>query len=226
MKVLLTSIGFTTPDIIDAAVGLTGKAQAEVKIAVLNEAHSVVPGDKHWLIGELGQLADAFTGEVDLVNIQALAKEEWLPRITDADMIYVPGGHTDYLMRTFEKTGFAAELPKLLASKVYVGSSAGGMILGRRATESVYRSVYGEEPGYGVVRYMDILPFHLMPHLDSDFFVTCRQGTILAASQEQSAPVIALRDNQALIVTRDNLQPVGGELFVAVSGKPGDLNQF
>ncbi|MGI8935211.1 MAG: Type 1 glutamine amidotransferase-like domain-containing protein, partial [Phormidesmis sp.] len=59
--------------------------------------------------------------------------------------IFVNGGSIDYQMYVFKKSGFAKLLPKLLETKVYVGSSAGSMVIGKRvSTEAYHKIYYGE----------------------------------------------------------------------------------
>jgi peptidase E len=101
MKLLLTSAGFTTQTIIDACIELVGKPADQINIAVVNEGYAVEEGDHTWVLEELTLLKKAFGGTLELVNLLALDIHKIEKRIALADIIYVVGGHTDYLMHVF-----------------------------------------------------------------------------------------------------------------------------
>src|SRR5690606_37109884 len=100
----------------------------QITIGVINEAFAVEEGDKRWVLDNLNSVASNFSNEIDIVDLLALSIEEVEKRLADKDVIFVVGGDTDYLMSVYQKTGFDKLLPKLLETKVYVGSSAGSMV--------------------------------------------------------------------------------------------------
>lgn len=226
MKLLLTSFGFQTPEIINAAIELTGKQREDISVAIINEAHIGWSGDKHWMIGELNLIAETFPGTIDVVSIQSTINNDWLERLKAVDLIYVVGGTTDYLMQVFERAKMKESIVDLLKDKVYVGSSAGSMVLARRATGDSYERVYGEKSIEGITSYLNLLPFVIMPHLDSDFFTKSRKETILNESRQTSDTIIALRDDQALIITDEGMQSIGGEPLIVQNGQEHTLESI
>lgn len=92
--------------------------------------------------------ADNF-GQIDMINLLALPLDEVKERIMQKDAIFVVGGHTDYLMSVFVKTGFDKLLPELLETNAYVGSSAGSMVMGKRLSTEAYKRLYQDVTGYG-----------------------------------------------------------------------------
>ena len=125
MKLLLIPAGFRTKDIAEKAAELTGKPLKDLSIAIISEAFKVESGDKSWLINELCKVKSLFGGKIDVVDLQALSLAKIKDRISSADITYVLGGNTDYLMKIFNETGFKELLlTKILKDKVYIGSSA------------------------------------------------------------------------------------------------------
>lgn len=218
MKLLLTSAGFTTPEIINQAAKLCAKPKEKINIGTINEAYTVEKGDKRWLINDLGRLATAFGGEIDCVNLLALSAEQQLSRLEKADMIFVTGGDTDYLMRVFQKTNFSKLLPELLQTKVYVGSSAGSMVLGKRVSTAEFGQVYEQSPIYGVDEYLELVDFSIAPHLDPTSNDK-NQDAILRSSRGYKNVVYGLQDNQAIAVDNGNLFFVGGQPLKVLGGK-------
>ncbi len=218
MKLLLTSNGFTTPEIIAACVHLVSKPRPDIKIALINEAYAVERGNKRWVVEESQQIIDAFPGFLDIVNLLALKPDQIRERLEAADVIFVLGGHTDYQMYVFNKSGLSDMLPELLKTKVYVGSSAGAMVLGKRVNTEAYQRVYAEGGTYGVTRYLEFVDFAMKPHLGSTHFVNNREAVILDISKTYDAKLYALKDTQAIQVIDGGVTYLGGKPFCAQKG--------
>jgi len=65
------------------------------------------------------------------------------------------GGNADYLMHVFNKSGFSKLLPKLLQTKVYVGSSAGSRVIGRKVSNEAFNKIFGNRITFGITEYMN-----------------------------------------------------------------------
>lgn len=210
MKALLCSEAFCTPNTVDDAARLVGKPKSEISVGIINEAYAVERGDKRWVLNNLTSAWDNFGGEVDMVNLLALSMAEVEQRLADKDIIYVIGGNTDYLMTVFAKTGFDRLLAKLLETKVYVGSSAGSMVLGKRISEAAYHLIYGEDSPYNVEPYLELVDLSIMPHLDSPLFAN-RRETLIEAVGDFDGLVYGLRDDSAVVVDGDTISTIGSE---------------
>jgi dipeptidase E len=165
MKLVLCSEGFHTPNTVEACVKLVGKPQDQISIGIINEAYAVEEGDKRWVLDNLNSVANNFKGEIDIVDLLALSMEEIEKRLADKDVIFVVGGDTDYLMSVYQKTGFDKLLTKLLETKVYVGSSAGSMVVGKRISAAAYRLIYGEDSKWNINQYVGLVDLSVMPYV-------------------------------------------------------------
>lgn len=214
MKTLLTSAGVCTPELADALSALVGKPLEQINIAVINEAAAVEPGDKRWFFDEMQNLSRLVGGEIDLINLLALDVQTIEARMVFADVIYVVGGMTDYLMTVFERTGFRELLKsKLLNGKVYVGASAGSMVMGRRINAEGYKDVYRKgEQDFGVNEYLALVDFSIFPHLNSPLWTRNRVDVIREAVKDSTYPIYAIEDTQAVIVNDDKMSFVGGDI--------------
>ena len=212
MKLILCSEGFHTQNTVQACIDLAGKPQNKITFAVINEAFAAEHGDKRWVLGNLNDVAKNFPAEMDIVNLLAFPLEEVEERISQKDAIFVVGGHTDYLMSVFVKTGFDKLLPKLLKSKVYVGSSAGSMVMGKRLSSEAYKEMYKEVVGYGTTRYLEFVDFSIMPHIDSKDFLG-RKDKLIEASKKHDGKIYGLRDDSAVIVNNDKVRVIGSKPY-------------
>lgn len=214
MKLVLTSGGFTTPEIVRATAALTGKAAAEISVAVINEGYVAESGDHRWVVDELATMARSFGGNVELLNLRVPDPDAAATRASAADVLYVMGGPNDYVMDVMRTSGFAQRLPGLLADTVYVGSSAGAMVLGRRIPTAGYELVYTGHVHCGVQEYLDIVDFAVMPHLGSPIFPHCTEQSLRQAAAGFSGTMYGLRDDAALVVAGGRVHQIGTPALV------------
>ena len=66
---------------------------------------------------------------LDIAAINGLDTSTWMPMIDDADVIVMGGGANFFLSYWLNESGLMQKLAKMLKDKVYVGASAGSMLL-------------------------------------------------------------------------------------------------
>lgn len=128
MKLLLTSAGLTNESIANALKEMMAKDLNEVKIGFVPTAANVEPGNKDWYVRQLTDLYKHGFQWVDVVDISA-PEVKWQDRLKDCDIILISGGNTFHLLDQIRKTGFADWFRATLDSKVFVGISAGSIIM-------------------------------------------------------------------------------------------------
>ncbi len=193
---------------------MVGKARKKINVAVINEAYAPFRDTLRWVLANLNKVAENFGGRLEFVNLLALDAKEVKERIGKSDVIFVVGGNTDYLMSVFNKTGFSQMLPQLLKTKVYVGSSAGSMVLGKRLSTKAYEKIYGERGTFGINQYLGLVNLCFMPHLDSEDFPNRKETLIDAVKDHHGAPVYGLRDDSAIIVEGETMTTIGSEPLI------------
>ncbi len=210
MKLLLSSAGIRTQELAETLFDLVGKPLENINVAVINEASAVEPGDKTWFFNEINDLRKYVGGDIDFVDLLALNIDEIKERVAFADVIYVVGGNPDYLLYLYNKTGFASLLKDtLLNEKVYVGSSAGSMVLGRRGSTNEYQNYYGEDRTFGTTDYLGVVDFVIKPHFEAPDLPKNHKDILLQASAEEQQLIYAVRDDQAVIVSGETVSFVG-----------------
>ena len=222
MKLLLASAGLFTPEIIAKCVELVGKPQDEINFGVVNEAYAVEHGDHGWVLNDLNRIKDNFKGRMEFVNLLALDIEAVKARLQLADVIFVAGGHTDYLMSIFRKTGFDKLLRELLETKVYVGSSAGSMVLCSRMSTEAYAKIYGEENDYGITDYMEVVNLAIKPHLNNVLFPQNNKDVLLDVAKDYKGVVYGLTDDSAIVVEDDKTYIIGNKPVKIIDGALAD----
>jgi len=219
MKLVLCSEGFRTQNSVQACVELCEKPQGSISVAIINECYAVEEGDKYWVVDNLNDVASNFKGGLDIVNLLALPLATVEERIMKCDVIFVVGGNADYLKYIFDKTGFSKLLPKLLKTKVYVGSSAGSMVMGERLSSGARNIVYGKEQAtYETSRFLEFIDVAILPHLDSPHFPN-RKETLLRATEHHPGVVYGLRDDSAIVIDGDSQKVIGSDPIKIDNGR-------
>ncbi len=219
MKLLLCSEGFHTPNTVQACVDLVGKPKEEIAVAVINEAFAPEENDKRWVLHNLNCVADNFPGKFDIVDLLALSIDEVEARLEKCDVIFVVGGNTDYLMHIYKKTGFDKLLLKLLETKVYVGSSAGSIVMGKRPSSDEYLEAFGKEKDFETTSYMGLVDLAIRPHMDSSEAPKRREGLLRESSKGLDFPVYGLRDDAAIVVNDNEVSLIGSTPYIVEPNK-------
>ena len=173
MKLLLTSAGISNASIRNALIDLLGKPIAEANAFFVPTAiYGVANGGdivRRVITGSLGdpfcELGWKSLGLLELTALPSLKREVWVPLLEKTDALLVGGGDCQYLTYWMHKSGLVELLPSLLEKLVYVGLSAGSMIMTRYGTTFGNHTLPAEsEKSLGLID----MAFH--PHLDYPLF--------------------------------------------------------
>jgi dipeptidase E len=213
MKLLLTSGGLRNKKIIEALQSLLDKPFNNVSVAFIPTALNTEPGDKGWAIDQMQRLRDLGIKQLDIVDIAAVKKDIWLPRLEESDVIFVNGGNTTYLMDCFNKSGLTAEVPKLLETRVFVGASAGSYI----ATPDIRFNTDNTDE---VLDGLGLVDFGLQAHLYSPKFPQANSLEIVKRRAEKCPYIVyALDDQMAVKVDGNSVEIVGEGKFETIEPK-------
>ena len=222
MKFLLTSGGITNDSIRNALVDLLGKPIAESSALYIPTALYANPNGPamaaRLIRGETNTapFPDGFIslcdvgwkslGVLELTALPSIDEERWLPLVQETDALLVEGGDPLYLCYWMRQSGLADLLPKLGRETVYVGLSAGSMVMAPSIGEDFVRW----KPPTGGDRTLGLVDFAMFPHLDNENM----PDNSLANAEKWAAgmPVPAyLMDDQTAIVVRDGAVEVVSE---------------
>lgn len=210
MKLLLTSAGLTNDAIAKAAIDLVGKPAAETSVLFIPTAANSFVDDKGWLIDNLVEFQKRNFKRVDILDLAGLPKDEWLPHVEAADLICFGGGNEQYLAKVMRDSGFADMLPELLKTKVYMGISAGSMVMGQFLSHDLMKIIYPEEAFEELAHPFGYVDFAFVPHLNSEYFQHVRKENLESHASQYEHPVYACDDETAIKIVDGNVEFVGG----------------
>ena len=213
MKLLLTSAGILNKSLSDALLGMVKKPSKDLMITFVPTAANVEEGDKWWVIKDLMNLQKLSPKALDIVDFSALEEDRWRKRLEDTDIIVMSGGNTFYLAHQMREHKFDKYLEEMLHSKVYVGISAGSMVMGHKLyTDETLELYYDHEEHFGENKGLGKIDLLIRPHLNSDFFPDVTDETLKKLYKNSGETVYALDDDSGLKI-------VDGEIKVISEGK-------
>jgi dipeptidase E len=214
MKLLLTSAGITNNTLVNTLKNLLAKPFSESCLTFITTAANPVPGDKSWLIKDFVNLQNLGFKEIDILDISSIPKANWLPRIEKADVIVVGGGDEFYLLDWVNKTGLKELLPKLLKTKVYIGISAGSMIMTDKLSYEISEKIFEEKVDDSIYKNNSLgyIDFQICPHYKSKEFTLHTAENIINIARDIKQIIYAIDDNTAI-------QVLNGEVEVLSEGE-------
>lgn len=210
MKLLLTSNGLSNKSIAKALFELVEKEPSKTKIAFVPTAMNVTAGNKCWFIRDLHNIQSQEVEKIDIVDISALPKGVWLPRLEAADVLFFSGGSSFHLMRWIVESELRELLPELLKTRVWAGISAGSMVtnptlaLSSKDLKIYYENIFG----YDSEEALGLVDFYIRPHFNSPDFPNAREGYLREMANGMQRTIYALDDQSALKIAGDHVEVI------------------
>jgi dipeptidase E len=204
MRFLLTSAGIKNTSIHDALVDLLGKPIAESNALCIPTAVYAMPGGAGmaWRLicgsasTPLCELGWKSLGVLELTALPSIDEEHWVPMVQETDALLVGGGDVLYLCYWMQQSGLADLLPSLREA-VYVGVSAGSMVMAPNVGEDFVRW----SPPTGGDRALGMVDFALFPHLDHEDLPDNSMANAEEWAASVPVPGYAIDDQTAIKVT-------------------------
>ena len=205
MRFLLTSAGIKNPSIHDALVDLLGKPIAESNALCIPTAVYAKRGgaDMAWrfITGRastpLCELGWKSLGVLELTALPSAGEEQWVSMVEETDVLLVGGGDPMYLSYWMQQSGLADLLPSLRREMVYVGVSAGSMVMAPKIGEDFVRW----KPPTGGDRTLGLVDFSMFPHLDHENMPDNSMADAERWAAEIQGPAYAIDDQSAIKVS-------------------------
>lgn len=211
MRFLLTSAGISNSSIREALVDLLGKPVAEASAVFIPTAIYAYPGgaEKAYRVisGSLGapfcEMGWRSLGVLELTALPSVKKELWVPMLEETDALLVGGGDCQYLTYWMQQSGLAELLPSLLRKTVYVGVSAGSMVMTRYGTTYGHHTLPADSD-----KALGLVDFALHPHLDHEWFPENSLANLEKLAATLRVPSYAIDDQTAIKVIDGNVEVV------------------
>jgi dipeptidase E len=212
MKLLLTSAGIQNATIRGELVDLLGKPIGECNALCIPTASYGSPygspgGAWRFISGHSDQpmceLGWKSLGVLELTALPSIDRERWIPWVRETDVLLVNGGDALYLGHWMRESGLADLLPSL-SDTVYVGFSAGSMVL----TPRIGEDFVGWKPPAGGDSTLGLVDFSIFPHVDHPDLPDNTMEAAETWAAGLSGPAYAIDDDTAIKVTDGTVEVV------------------
>ncbi len=191
-KLLLTSAGFDNPKLGEKFLELIGKDPKEIKVLFIPIA-ARTDEEKHYTNESKKELLDLGIKDIIEYNLEGDIPKEF-------DAIYVCGGNTFYLLHKIRETGFDKKLIGFIdQGKVYVGVSAGSIIMGPLI--GIAAPFDQNEIGLKDLTGLNLIDSVITPHY------TLEEKEIIDKFEGEHK-IIRLTDQQAVLVLGDSIEVI------------------
>lgn len=194
MKLFLTS---SAANVLDKVVSMLPSRQNEMKVIFIPTAGDPYGDDKPWMEADRKKLVDlGFT--VEDFDLKDKTKNKVRETLLKADIIFVAGGNTFYLLEKMQKSGFDKVLKEFEKSdKIYIGSSAGSIVLGP-TLEPIESLDHPEKARLNSSKALGLVGFIIIPHYEREKYVTRHKEILKKFSKKYK--LITLTDEQMVVV--------------------------
>jgi len=211
MKLLLTSAGISNTSIRNALVDLLGKPIAESSALFVPTAiYGIANGAdiiRKVICGSLGdpfcELGWKSLGILELTALPSIKKELWIPMLQETDALLVGGGDCQYLCYWMQQSGLTDLLPSLLHKTVYVGLSAGSMIMTSFGTTYNNHTLPAESD-----KSLGLVDIAIHPHLDHEQFPKNSLDNLEKLAATIPVPSYMIDDQTAIKVTDSKIEVI------------------
>jgi dipeptidase E len=148
----------------------------------------------------LSGLGWASLGVLELTALPTIGAERWVPWVRAADVLLVDGGDATYLCHWMRKSGLADLLPSL-PDKVWVGVSAGSMVMTPRIGD-----YFVEWPSAPDDRTLGVVDFSIFPHLN--LFPTNTPPDAQRWAADIGVPAYAIDEQTAITVVDGSVEVI------------------
>lgn len=215
MKLLLTSGGIRNQSILNALVDLLGKPISEANaLCIPTAGYAYSNGaERAWafIAGKepdgsepqcpMVELGWKSISVLELTTLPSIGEKRWHPWVERADVFLVNGGDAAYLHYWIRQSGLADLFPSL-SDKVWVGLSAGSMVM----TPRIGQDFVGWTPPSGTDETLGLVDFSIFPHLEHPMLPWNTMANAEKWAAEIGGPCYAIDDDTAMKVVDGKLE--------------------
>jgi len=203
MKLLLTSDGFTTPEIAYEFLELVGKPASDIRLGVVvpNAIESEIELYYYNLHMDIFSQVGLIKQNIQVINLG----EKLIYKLLEGmDAIFICGGNTYYILSKMRQNGFNKYVRQYIErGGVYIGESAGSIIAGRNIEVTalcgdINNICLEDLAGLG---FIDTA---ILPHFEEK-----QSNEVKEFKSRVNYPVVTLSDSQAMLIIDNEERIIG-----------------
>ncbi len=201
---LLTSNGIG-PNIKNHFCSILTKKPEKNKVAFVTTAAYGETKNPDWMEKDRQLLYSYGIKDIQDLDLKDKTQGELEKIVSNKDIIFVNGGNTFYLLHFVQKSGFGKVVQGFLnRGGLYVGVSAGSYIACPTIEVATWKHQDRNKIGLTNFTALNLVPFLITAHFDEKYRTIIDQ-----AATGTKYPIIALSDQQAILVQGKKVQIIG-----------------
>ena len=204
MKLLLTSGGLTNEILRNEFLSLVKKPAADISVAFITTAAKVEKNTSYMDedINDLKIIGVNIVNKIDISDPRGI----WEDVLRNSGVIWIEGGNTFYLLDELRKSGLDKTLINYLESKVFVGVSAGSIVVTPTIAIAQVEPADKNEVGITDLSSLDWVDFEISPHT-SDVVPLVNLEKYVKGIKNK---LYAIDDNSAVLLNDNDVKVIGG----------------
>ena len=140
------------------------------------------------------------------LDLDGKTESELWKILTNADVVYVEGGSSFYLLKSIKESGFDKVVKKLLPQGlIYMGASAGSYV----ACPTIEMATWKHQDKYDHYGLTDLTAMNLVPFLLMAHYKPENQELLKEKISQANLPVKILTDEQAIMAQDGSFKLIG-----------------
>lgn len=177
---------------------------SELSLAFIATAAEVERGDTSWLAADRQALVDVGFSVTDY-TLTGKKTNDLERDLAPIDVLFVAGGNTFFLLEQARQSGFLNLLRQVSNQKLYVGSSAGSILLCPDIAPLAGIDDQSVVPSGASTVAAGLVPFLVLPHWSSPVFAPLYTQA-LPQFQKAPWPLVTLTDEHFLVVRNQTVR--------------------
>ncbi len=205
VQTLLLTSGGIVPEVKDYFLSLLPKKPEENKVAFVTTAAYGETKNPAWMEKDRQLLYGCGIKHIEDLDLKDKTQVDLLRILADKDIVFVNGGNTFYLLKWVRESGFDKVLPGFLKrGGLYVGVSAGSYIACPTIEQATWEHQDRNRVGITDFTALNLVPFLITAHFEEKYGLI-----IVQAAKKTDYPIVALTDQQAIVVRGKKVQIIG-----------------
>ncbi len=160
-----------------------------------------------WKDGGSWRLVNSLDIKLNKILLEDYGNESVISELIDSDIVWFAGGMVGYLLYWMKRCSIDKNISKLLKKVIYVGSSAGSMVLCKTATHIASWEFVDNEIGARELSSLGVVDFDIFPHYDESLLSKIK-------ANYKGKKLYLLKNGEEIIVEDNKVTVIGEERII------------
>lgn len=162
---------------------------------------------EHWKDGGSWKLVNSLDIDLETILLEDYGNDSVIEKLLEKDIVWVAGGMIGYLLYWMKRCSIDKNLDKILEKCVYVGSSAGSMVLCNESSDIATWGFVDNEIGANELESLKVVDFDIYPHYEDELYEKIKENY-------KGKKLYLLKNGEAITVEDGKVTVLGEERII------------